>query len=72
MKLFTCAQTGLVRDADAERRECERKQAAIKHAVVAGREAQIQRICAYYELESDEFYTAREKAVAMMNNRGRG
>lgn len=44
-------------------REWLKRQTILKACAQASREAELQRIEARFELESDEFYTAREKAV---------
>ena len=62
MKLFTCPQTGLVRDGDDERERYKKRCDAIAYSAAALRRAELERIIAKYELESDEFGTAEEKA----------
>ena len=61
-QFFICPQTGLKRDWIAERATERAKAATIALAAAAQRRNTIARICARYELESDEFYTAEQKA----------
>lgn len=50
------------------RNEAQRAE-TLKHAAHAARQAEICRVCARYELESDEFFTREEKAISLI---GRG
>jgi len=69
MKLFVCPQSGLVRDADAEREEYEHRCKQVALASESLRMAEIYRVCARYELESDEFMTREEKALAIIRRK---
>ena len=55
-----------MRDYGAERRKDKQQRETLRQVCIAHRENEISRICARYELESDEFYTAREKAERYM------
>lgn len=57
---------GIMRDLEAEKIAYDKKCNAIARAVAGARAHQIGRVCARFELESDEFYTAEQKAVAMI------
>ncbi len=61
-EFFTCPQSGLVRNLTVETARWNHRQEQIRLASIALRQAEIHRIMARYELESDEFYTAEEKA----------
>lgn len=67
MNRFTCPQTGAIRDYDEERAQERRKSDALRWAVRHHRAAEIDRVCARYELESDEFQTAEEKAQELIH-----
>ena len=58
---FTCAQTGLVRSLTAERTREAYRSEQIRLASIALEQAEIHRIMARHELESDEFFTAEQK-----------
>ena len=60
--LERCAQTGQMRDLDAERVTYDHKWAEVYKAAENQRLATIARLCAQHELESDEFQTAEQKA----------
>ena len=62
-EFFTCAQTGLQRNHTKEKADETRKTKAIAEAAHGARQHAIARICARHELESDEFFTAEEKAL---------
>lgn len=59
---FTCAQTGLKRNLTQERAKERAMAASLAGICSAARAHEITRICARYELESDEFMTAEQKA----------
>jgi len=61
-----CPQTGLVRDYVQERIDYDKRCAAISAASHGARAAHIGRVCARFELESDEFYTAEQKAARLI------
>ena len=63
----TCAQTGRPRDFEAEAKRYAKRTAAIVSAANSLRESEIARTMLSYELESDEFYTAREKAIRLLS-----
>lgn len=42
------------------------RETALKLAAIGARQARIARICAQHELESDEFYTAEQKAERLI------
>ena len=60
---FTCPQSGLKRDSVTERAAEQSKARAVSGLAESARRSEISRICARYELESDEFYTAEQKAL---------
>ena len=62
---FTCAQTGLKRDANKERTTYENRTKTICLSSERGKQAAIDRVCARHELESDEFQTAEQKAIGL-------
>ena len=53
---------GIMRDLDAEQAAYRKREDCIRLASASLRRAEISRICARYELEPDEFYTAEQKA----------
>ncbi len=57
---------GIVRDLDKEARDWKAKQTLLRDVAIGQRRGQTDRICARYELESDEFYTAEQKAERYM------
>ena len=59
----TCAQTGRPRDFDAERIAYNKRTKELRKAAHHLREDSIMQTMCRYELESDEFYTASEKAI---------
>jgi len=61
--MFRCAQTGLIRDEIADRARERAKAETVRKAARGARQNAIARICARYELESDEFLTAEQKAA---------
>ena len=65
-RFFTCPQTGLVRDWIAEQTQYNQQEQAIKKAGRAIRRAAIDRVYGRFELESDEFQTADQKAAAIL------
>jgi len=67
MKTDICAQTGQLRDFAAEKAEWVRKQQSYTLASRALKQDEIYRICARYELESDEFFTREQKAQAIID-----
>ena len=64
MKTWVC---GIQRDLEAERIaykfRCDQIRLAANHL----REAEIMRVCAHFELESDEFLTREQKALAIIS-----
>ena len=58
---------GIMRDLDAERKAYESRCNAIRLACDALRRNEIARVSARFEFESDEFYTADEKAELFVN-----
>ena len=58
---------GIMRDLEAECAAYERKWKQIRLAGAYVKHAQIARVCARFELEPDEFYTAEQKAQALIN-----
>ena len=63
-----CAQTGQVRDFEAERYAYHKKNRSLSDAAKGLREQLILRTMQRHELESDEFYSARDKAIAIINS----
>ena len=63
---FTCPQSGVVRNLTKERAHEQHRSKQIKLAAHGARQHEIARICARHELESDEFYTAEQKAMRYM------
>lgn len=57
---------GIMRDLNEEQRLYAAKQKNIIAAADGARLARLGRIAARYELESDEFYTAKQKAEMML------
>ena len=57
---------GIMRDLDAEAARYKRRTDSICKAAHGAREHEIMRTMCRYELESDEFYTAREKAISLL------
>ena len=55
------------RDLEAEERAYQRRAAAIRAAADYHKRAQLARIMARHELESDEFYTAEQKAQRLID-----
>lgn len=53
---------GVWRDLDAEMERYQKRTEAICKAALALKAQEIDRVMARYELESDEFFTAQEKA----------
>ncbi len=58
---------GIMRDLEQEARDYQRKSDLLCRAAHGAREAEIMRTMCRHELESDEFYTAREKAIKLLN-----
>ena len=54
---------GIMRDLEAEQIAYRKREDAIHAAVKGGRAHAIARICAQHEIESDEFFTAEQKAL---------
>jgi len=54
---------GIMRDLDAEMLREMEKSEALRRCVSSAKAWDIARICARYELESDEFYTREQKAA---------
>ena len=63
---FTCPQSGVVRNLTKERAREQHRSTQIRLAAHSARQHEIARMCARYELESDEFYTAEQKAMRYM------
>jgi hypothetical protein len=61
--LFICAQTGMVRDYIAENKAWNHRHTEMAKAGRYLRELRLARIISDYELEPDEFFTARDKAI---------
>ena len=61
--LERCPQSGLMRDFDAECKAYEHRAEQIRLASIGARNNQIARVCTRFELESDEFFSARDKAL---------
>ena len=57
---------GIMRDLEQEERDYRRKWSEVAKAGEYAKEAEIGRVCARFELESDEFMTARAKAIAII------
>ena len=57
---------GIMRDLEAEELAYQRRAQAIRSASISLMEAEIARTIARHELESDEFFTAREKAILLL------
>jgi hypothetical protein len=64
MKTNVC---GIMRDLEAEAIAYKRRSDAIRLAAQALRRDEISHICAQHELESDEFFTAEQKAIRIIN-----
>ena len=60
---FTCVQSGVIRNLTKERASEQHRSEQISLAAHGARQHEIARICARHELESDEFYTAEQKAL---------
>lgn len=60
---------GIMRDLDAEQRKWHHRQKQISLAAQSLYAQSIARTCARHELESDEFMTREEKAVAIIEGR---
>lgn len=54
---------GIMRDLEKENKAYNNKWEQVRLSAIAAKAHNIARICARHELESDEFYTAEEKAV---------
>lgn len=54
----SCQQEGLIRD--------RQRMAAVRDVCQSYRRMAIDRLCSRFELESDEFSTAEEKAIALL------
>lgn len=57
---------GIMRDLDAEAKAYAHRSQQIRLAGEYHKRAEIARVCAQYELESDEFYTAEQKALRIL------
>lgn len=64
--MLPCPQTGQPRNYAAERAEYDRRCNAIAGAAAGARAHHIGRVCARFELESDEFSTAEDKAADLI------
>lgn len=60
---------GIMRDLDAEMLTYQHREQQIALACDSLRRDEIMRICARYELESDEFFTREQKAQRIIANR---
>ena len=60
---------GIMRDLDAEMLREMEKSEALRRCVSSAKAWDIARICARYELESDEFYTLEQKAERYITGR---
>lgn len=58
---------GIWRDLDAENKAYRLREKILAESVKNQREWEIARTAARYELESDEFLTARQKAIAIVD-----
>lgn len=63
---------GIMRDLEAEEKAYQSLQKEIGKAAKHLREQEIDRIMGRYELESDEFLTAEEKAKIILGRQARG
>ena len=54
---------GIMRDLEAEKLAYQKRSEAIREACHGLRNSELGRVCARYELESDEFMTAEDKAL---------
>ena len=63
MKRMIC---GIMRDLEAEAKAYNCQREAIRRVCEAGHLQEIARICARFELESDEFLTREQKAEAIL------
>lgn len=57
---------GIMRDLEAENKAWLERQKIYALAVEGARRSELGRICARYELESDEFWTAMQKAEQIL------
>jgi hypothetical protein len=57
---------GIMRDVEQEEQAYQRRCRAVGLACIGLREHAIARMMAKHELESDEFFTAREKALLLL------
>lgn len=60
---------GLWRDLNAECAAWNAKQAQMRLAAQWHKRNEIDRVCARYELEPDEFFTAEQKALAIIGRK---
>jgi len=60
---------GIMRDLNAEKIQYEKKWLEVRKAGQYHKQAELDRICARYELEPDEFYTAEQKAQRILNSK---